>query len=49
MEVRIDKEKIVKRKLDSKGRVSLNELADPGDEVEIAFLENHSESSDNTS
>jgi len=39
MEVQIDKDKIVDRKLDSKGRVSLNELANPGDEIELAVLE----------
>jgi len=39
MEVQIDKKKIVDRKLDSKGRISLNEFAEPGEEVEIAVLE----------
>lgn len=39
MEVQIDKDKIVERKLDSKGRISLNEFAEPGDEVELAVLE----------
>lgn len=39
MEVKIDKEKIVERKLDGKGRISLREFADPGDGVEIAVLE----------
>jgi len=39
MEVQIDREKIVDRKLDSKGRVSLKELADPGDTVEVTVLE----------
>ena len=39
MEVQIDKKKIVDRKLDSKGRISLNEFAKPGHEVEIAVLE----------
>jgi len=39
MEVQIDREKIVDRKLDSKGRISLNEFANPGEEVELAVLE----------
>jgi len=39
MEVQIDKDKVVERKLDSKGRSSLNELANPGDIVELAVLE----------
>lgn len=39
MRVRIDKDRVVERKLDSKGRASLKELADPGETVEIAVLE----------
>lgn len=39
MEVQIDKERVADRKLDSKGRVSLNEFAKPGQEVELAVLE----------
>ena len=39
MEVQLDKEKVADRKLDGKGRVSLNQFANPGQEVEIAVLE----------
>lgn len=39
MEVKIDREKVADRKLDSKGRISLNEFAKPGQKIEIAVLE----------
>jgi hypothetical protein len=39
MEVQIDKGKVVDRKLDGKGRISLKEFANPGQKVEIAVLE----------
>jgi hypothetical protein len=39
MEVQLDRDKITDRKLDGKGRISLNEFANPGQEVEIAILE----------
>jgi len=39
MEVQIDRDKIADRKLDGKGRVSLNEFANPGQKVEVAVLE----------
>lgn len=38
-EIYIDKDKVANRKLDSKGRVSLNEFAKPGQKVELAVLE----------
>jgi len=39
VEVQIDKEKIVERKMDSKGRISLREFAEAEDIVELAVLE----------
>lgn len=48
--VDIDKERIADRILDSKGRASLKEFADPGDKVELAILDrepSNSEDSDN--
>lgn len=38
-EVYIDKDKVVDRKLDGKGRASLKEFAEPGQKVELAVLE----------
>jgi len=37
--IKIDSDRIVERKLDSKGRISLNEFANAGEVVEIAVLE----------
>jgi len=39
MEVKINRDKVVDRKLDGKGRASLKEFGNPGDKVEIAVLE----------
>lgn len=39
MQITIDHEEIDERKLDSKGRISLREYADPGDTVEFVVLE----------
>jgi len=39
VKVRIDRDQVDERKLDSKGRISLREYAEPGDTVEIAVLE----------